>query len=65
MSERANVEVVLDEVCRGLENGGDHATPKQIAEVLLQAARDGKVTLDALRTLASRALVDATGRKSG
>jgi hypothetical protein len=61
---KPTLKVVLDDVCRGLEHDGDRATREQIAEVLLQAARDGNVTLDALRTFAGRALNEATGRKS-
>lgn len=60
----ANMEVVLEEVCRGLEHGGGHEIRKHIAEKLLQAARKGNVTLDGLRAVANRALVEVSGRKS-
>jgi len=41
---QANMDVVLDEVCAELPNGGDHESRKYIAEQLLQAARAGKKT---------------------
>jgi hypothetical protein len=45
---QANMDVVLDEVCAGLPNGGDHESRKYIAEQLVQAARAGKTTLKEL-----------------
>ena len=53
----ANLDVVLDNVCRGLPNsGGDHESRKFIAQKLLRAARQGKRTLGALEAVARRAL---------
>jgi hypothetical protein len=60
----ANMDVVLEEVCRGLPHGGDHERRKQIAQKLLQSARKGNVTLDGLRNVASRALSELSERKS-
>lgn len=60
----ANMDVVLEEVCQGLEHGGNHEMRKHIAQKLLQAAKKGNVTLDGLRTVANRALVEVSGRKS-
>lgn len=52
----ANLDVVLDEVCRDLPNsGGDHETRKFIALRLLRAAQRGKRTLGALQTVARHA----------
>jgi hypothetical protein len=52
----ANMEVVLEEICRNLPYGGDHVRRKHIAQKLLQAAKKGNVTLDGLRAVANRAL---------
>nr|WP_225162470.1 hypothetical protein [Bradyrhizobium sp. BRP56] len=53
----ANLDVVLDEVCRDLPNGGgDHETRKFIARKLLRAAQQGKKTLGALGRVARQAL---------
>ncbi|MHC2463370.1 hypothetical protein [Bradyrhizobium embrapense] len=53
----ANLDVVLDEVCRDLPNGGgDHETRKFIARRLLRAAHQGKKTLGALERVARKAL---------
>lgn len=54
---RANMDVVLDEACIDLPNGGDHDSRKYIAEQLIQAARAGKTTLGELTYVARRALV--------
>ena len=60
----ANLEVVLEEACRHLRNGGDHETRKHIAKKLMQAARKGNVTLDELRRVAGPALAELSRRKS-
>ena len=54
---QANMDVVLDEVCAGLPNGGDHESRKFIAEQLILAARAGKTTLGELTYMGRRALV--------
>jgi hypothetical protein len=60
----ANMDVVLEEVCRGLPHGGDHESRKYVAKKLLQSAKDGNVTLERLRPVASRAFSELSGRKS-
>ena len=53
----ANMDVVLDNVCRVLPNhGGDHESRKFIALQLVRAARHGKRTLGALEMVARRAM---------
>ena len=54
---KANMDVVLDEICSLLPHGGDHASRKFIAEQLMQAARGGKTTLRELTYIGRRALV--------
>jgi hypothetical protein len=54
---QANMDVVLEEVCAELPNGGDHESRKFIAEQLIQCARSGKSTLGYLIYAARRALV--------
>ena len=54
---QANIEVVLDEICSTLPNGGDHESRKFIAEHLVRAARSGNATLGELTYVGRRALV--------
>jgi hypothetical protein len=61
----ANMDSVLDEVCRVFPNGGDHECRKHIAQKLRQHAMRGDATLAALRTVAQRALKEVkNGRRS-
>jgi hypothetical protein len=60
----AKMEAVLEEVCRGLPNGGNHESRKRIAKAILQAAKKGDVTLDAMRSVARAALEELSPRKS-
>jgi hypothetical protein len=55
----ANMEVVLEQVCRGLPHGGDHETRKRIARKLLDSARHGSTTLRAFNTVARNALKES------
>ena len=41
----ANMEVVLEDVCRKLRNGGDHETGKYVAQRLTEAGERGETTL--------------------
>jgi hypothetical protein len=53
----ANMDVVLDDICRVLpNNGGDHESRKFIALRLVRAARGGKRTLGALESVARQAM---------
>lgn len=61
----ATMDVVLEEVCRGLSRcGGDHESRKYIATKLMQAAKRGNTTLGGLEVVARRALAELTQRKS-
>jgi hypothetical protein len=60
----ANMDVVLEETCRDLPNGGDHESRKHIAKNLLQSVKKGNATLEELRSVASRALSELSRRKS-
>ena len=57
MSDRAksNMEVVLEEICSQLPNGGDHEQRKLVAERLLGAAQAGHHTLSELGAVALQA----------
>jgi hypothetical protein len=57
------MDVALEEACRGLPHGGDHALRKRVAERLLRSARKGNTTLDGLSVVAQTALVEATKQK--
>jgi hypothetical protein len=53
----ANIDVVLNNICRDLPNsGGDHASRKFIAKKLVRAAQRGARHLGALEVVARRAL---------
>lgn len=54
---RANMDVVLEEVCAELPRGGDHESRKFIAERLIEAAEAGQITLGELKAIARRALM--------
>jgi hypothetical protein len=60
----ANMDVVLEEVCRNLPHGGDHESRKHIAKKLMQSVKKGNVTLEGLRTVAGRAFAELSERKS-
>ncbi len=60
---RANMDVALEEACRELPNGGDHAVRKQVAQRLLQSARKGNTTLGGLSAVARAALVEITKQR--
>jgi hypothetical protein len=60
----ANMDVVLEEVCRSLPHGGDHESRKYVAKKLMQCAKMGTDTLEELRAVASRAFSELTRRKS-
>lgn len=54
---QANMDVVLDQVCTDLPSGGDHESRRYVAEQLIQAAREGKITLGELTSAGRRAIV--------
>jgi hypothetical protein len=60
----ANMDVALEQVCKNLPNGGDHETRKYVAEKLIQAAKKGNTALGAFETVARRALLEVTRRRS-
>jgi hypothetical protein len=60
----ANMDVVLEDVCRCLPHGGDHESRKYVAKKLMQSAKKGNVTLEGLKPVASRALSDLSMRRS-
>ena len=62
---KANMDVVLDEACRALPHGGDHAIRKRVAQKLMQSARNGNTTLGGLALVAHSAFIEVTrDRKS-
>jgi len=54
----ANMDVVLEEVCRELLHGGDHESRKFIAGLLMEAARAGQTTLGGLTAVGRGALLE-------
>lgn len=61
---RANMDVVLEEICREMANGGDHDSRKFIAERLIESAREGHRSLTELNSVARRALLELVNRKA-
>ena len=61
---RANMDVVLEEICREMPHGGDHESRKFIAERLMECAREGRTTLAELNGAARRALLELTNRRA-
>lgn len=57
---KANLDVVLEEVCRSLPHGGDHEPRKRIAEKLFDSGISGNRTLAGLTDVAPAALAKAT-----
>ena len=59
----ANMEIVLEDVCKGLSAiGGDHVSRKFIAQQLIEAAKHGNYTLGGLQVVGTRALSGLTQR---
>jgi hypothetical protein len=61
---RANMDVVLEEICREMTHGGDHESRRFIAKRLIECAREGRASLTELNSVARRALLELTNRKS-
>ena len=58
----ANMDSVLEEVCRVFPTGGDHERRKYIAQRLKQHAMQGETTLTGLRAVAQSALKEVKQR---
>ena len=59
----ANMEVALEEAFAGMIHGGDHESRKHVAKRLIQGARRGSVTLEALRAVAREAFDQLSARR--
>ena len=59
---RANLEIVLRDVCVSPPGGGDHEVRKLIANRLLDAVGCGTFDLRDLRAVALRALMEAKNK---
>jgi hypothetical protein len=55
--------VVLEQTCRTLPHGGDHASREFVARRLIEAAERGHVTRGELGIVARRALADLAERR--
>jgi hypothetical protein len=58
------MDVVLEEICREMEHGGDHESRKFIAGRLIECAREGRTSLAELNSAARRARLELTNRKA-
>jgi hypothetical protein len=61
---KANLDVVLEEVCRSLPHGGDHELRKRVAEKLLGSAIAGNRTISGLTDVAKAALAEANQKSA-
>ena len=55
---KRKLDLVLEEACRGLPNGGNHETRKLVTDRLLEAARRGETTLGELGMIARKAVAE-------
>jgi hypothetical protein len=60
----ANLDVVLEDVCRSLSHGGDHQVRKQVAESLLDTAIQGNRGFSGLTDVAKAALAETTQKSA-
>ena len=60
----ANLDVVLEAVCRSLPHGGDHELRRAIAEKLLDSALQGTRTISGLTEVARIALAESTKKSA-
>ena len=60
---QADMDAVLELVCRELPHGGHHEERKYIAERLIRCAGSGRATLEHLQIVARRALLDLPHKK--
>ena len=60
---QADMDAVLELVCRELPHGGRHEERKYIAERLIRCAGSGRTTLEHLQIAARRALLDLPHKK--
>jgi hypothetical protein len=61
---KGQLELILEEACRTLPNGGDHAFRKKIAQELLNSARKGNTSPDGLAAVARRTIEKNSSRKT-
>jgi hypothetical protein len=61
---RANMDMVLEQICQEMQHGGDHESRRFIAERLIECAREGRTSLTEFNSVARRALLELTNRKS-
>jgi hypothetical protein len=60
----AAMEVALEKTCECWPNGGQHNLRKRVAQSIIQCAKTGNTSLDALTEAGQRALVPQGGRRS-
>jgi hypothetical protein len=58
------MDVVLEDVFKGVRHGGDHESRKHVAKKLLQSAKKGNASLDGLRAVGRDALQQLSARRS-
>jgi hypothetical protein len=59
-ASKRRLDLVLEDACRDLPNGGDHESRKSVAARLLEAAQRGTTTLGELGIIARKAVAEIT-----
>ena len=54
----ANMDAALDEVCRNVPRGEEHAVRKRIAKQIIKCAKSGRTDLSELTAAGQRALTE-------
>jgi hypothetical protein len=54
----ANMDAALDEVCRNVPRGEEHAVRKRIARQIIKCAKSGRTTLSELTAAGQRTLIE-------
>ena len=60
---RTKLDIALEEACRTLPHGGDHASREFVARRLIRACERGYVTRGELGIIARRALADLAANR--
>jgi hypothetical protein len=59
-ASKRRLDLVLEDACRDLPNGGDYEPRKSVAARLLEAAQRGTTTLGELGIIARKAVAEIT-----
>ncbi len=60
----ANMNAALDEACRNIPRGEEHAVRRRIARHIIKSAKSGRTTLEELTAAGQRALMAIAASRS-